>query len=151
TRLAQVVGNLLNNGCKFTDRGGHIRLTVEREGKQAVLRVRDNGIGIAADQLPRIFGMFVQVDTSLERSTSGLGLGLTLVKSLVEMHDGTVEVHSPGIGQGSEFVVRLPIMVEAPKLPPKPTVNEAMPKTTHRILVVDDNRDSADSLAILLK
>jgi signal transduction histidine kinase len=109
TRLTQVVGNLLNNACKYTDRGGSISLTMERERMQAVVRVRDNGIGIAAEQLPRIFDMFVQVDTTLERSTSGLGIGLTLVKSLVEMHSGTVEARSDGIGQGSEFVVRLPI------------------------------------------
>ena len=152
TRLAQVVGNLLNNASKFTDKGGQIWLTVEREGKQAVIRVRDNGIGIAADQLPRIFEMFVQIDTSLERSVSGLGIGLTLVKTLVEMHDGTVEVHSAGVGQGSEFVVRLPIVVEPPKTPPpEPTVSEPTTMITRRILVVDDNRDSAESLAMLLK
>jgi len=152
TRLAQVVGNLLNNACKFTDKGGQIWLTVEREGKQAVIRVRDNGIGITTDQLPRIFEMFVQIDTSLERSVGGLGIGLTLVKNLVEMHDGTVEVHSAGVGQGSEFVVRLPIVVEPPKPPaPKPTVSEPPPTTARRILVVDDNRDSAMSLAMVLK
>ena len=109
-----------------------------------MIRVRDSGIGIAADQLPRIFDMFMQVDTSLERSVSGLGIGLTLVKNLVEMHGGTVEVHSAGVGQGSEFVVRLPIMVETPKPPPpEPTVSEPTPTTARRILVVDDNRDSA--------
>jgi signal transduction histidine kinase len=112
-----VVGNLLNNACKFTDKGGRIWLTVEREGEQAVIRVRDSGIGIAADQLPRIFGMFMQLDTSLERPVSGLGIGLTLAKNLVEMHDGTIEVHSAGVGQGSELIVRLPIMVDTPKLP----------------------------------
>lgn len=149
-RLAQVVGNLLNNACKFTDEGGRIWLTVEREGKQAVIRVRDNGIGIAADQLPRIFEMFMQVDTSLERSVSGLGIGLTLAKNLVEMHDGTLEVHSAGAGQGSEFVVRLPTMVETRKPPPEPTVSEPTTTTARRILVVDDNRVSADSLARLL-
>ena len=100
TRLAQVVGNLLNNACKFTDRGGRISLTVELEGEQAVMRVQDSGIGIAADQLPRIFDMFVQVDTTLERSINGLGIGLTLVKNLVEMHGGTVEAHSDGSGKG---------------------------------------------------
>ncbi len=100
TRLAQVVGNLLNNACKFTDKGGRISLTVEREGDEAVIRVRDTGIGIAADQLPRIFDMFTQVDTSLERSQSGLGIGLTLVKNLVEMHGGTVEAHSAGTRSG---------------------------------------------------
>ena len=151
TRLAQVLGNLLSNACKFTDKGGRIWLTVEQEGKQAVIRVRDNGIGIAADQLPRIFEMFMQVDTSLERSVSGLGIGLTLAKNLVEMHDGTLEVHSAGAGQGSEFVVRLPIMRETPKPPPVPTVSEPTITTARRILVVDDNRVSADSLARLLQ
>jgi CheY-like chemotaxis protein len=151
TRLAQVVGNVLNNACKFTDKGGRIWLTVEREGDQAVIRIRDSGIGIAADQLPRIFDMLVQVDTSLERSVSGLGIGLSLVKSLVEMHGGTVEVHSAGTGQGSEFVLRLPIMIEMAKPPPETPVNEPTPTTPRRILVVDDNRDSAVSLAMLLK
>jgi CheY-like chemotaxis protein len=169
TRVAQVVGNLLHNACKFTDKGGRISLTVEVEnepealatgaisvanasGSYVTIRVRDNGIGIAAEQLPRIFDMFMQVDASLERSTSGLGIGLTLVKRLVEMHDGTVEVHSAGSGQGSEFVVRLPIVVEAPKPPPpEPTVSEPTTTPARRILVVDDNRDSAKSLAMLLK
>ncbi len=151
TRIAQVVGNLLNNACKFTDKGGRISLTVEREGQQAAIRVRDSGIGIAADQLPRIFDMFVQIDTSLERSTSGLGIGLTLVKNLVEMHDGTVEVRSAGVGRGSEFVVHLPISVEAYEPPPEPTGRPPTPTTARRILVVDDNRDSAESLAELLE
>ena len=111
-RLVQVLGNLLNNACKFTDQGGRVGLAVERDGGEAVIRVRDNGIGIAAEQLPRIFDMFMQVDTSLERSAGGLGIGLTLVKSLVELHGGTVQASSAGAGQGSEFVVRLPI---APK------------------------------------
>jgi PAS domain S-box-containing protein len=151
TRLAQVVGNLLNNACKFTDRGGCIGLTVEREAEQAVIRVRDSGRGIDADQLLRIFDMFVQVDTSLERSVSGLGIGLSLVKNLVEMHGGTVEVHSAGLGQGSEFVVRLPITVETAEAPTGPTVSELTTTTPRRILVVDDNPDSATSLALLLK
>jgi len=150
TRLAQVLGNLLNNACKYTHKGGRIWLTVEREGAQAVIRARDNGIGIAANQLPRIFEMFVQIDTSLERSVSGLGIGLTLVKSLVEMHDGTVEAHSAGAGQGSEFTVRLPILVETPKPLPEPTAHDPTTTTDYRILVVDDNRDSATSLAMLL-
>ena len=152
TRLAQVIGNLLDNACKFTDKGGHISLTVEREGPQAVIRVRDTGVGIAAEQLPLIFDMFMQVDTSLERSVSGLGIGLMLVKNLVEMHDGTVEVYSAGVGHGTEFVVRLPIMFEATNpQPPEPIVSEPMTTTGRRILVVDDNRDAAASLAMLLK
>jgi len=151
TRLAQVLGNLLNNACKYTYNGGQMSLTVAREGNRAVIRLRDNGIGIATDQLPRIFEMFVQIDTSLERSVSGLGIGLTLVKSLVEMHDGTVAVHSAGVGQGSEFVVRLPIAVESPEPPPAPTIIEPRVTTPRRILVVDDNRDSATSLAMVLE
>jgi signal transduction histidine kinase len=110
SRMAQVVGNLLNNACKFTDRGGRIRLTVEREGEQALIRVKDTGIGIAPAQLPRIFEMFMQVGMPLDRSRDGLGLGLALVKKLVEMHDGTVEARSTGPGEGSEFVVRLPLI-----------------------------------------
>ena len=109
-RLAQVIGNLLNNACKFTDKGGHIWLTVEQEGQQAVIRVRDTGVGIASGDVPRLFEMFTQVDTSLERSRDGLGIGLTLVKTLVEMHGGSVEAHSEGIGRGSEFAVRLPAL-----------------------------------------
>jgi len=126
-------------------------LTVERQGNQALIRLRDNGIGIAADQLPRIFEMFVQIDTSLERSVSGLGIGLTLVKNLVGMHDGTVEAHSAGVGQGSEFVVRLPIAVESPKPPPAPTIIEPTTTILRCILVVDDNQDSATSLAMVLE
>jgi len=152
SRLAQVVGNLLNNACKFTERGGRIRLSVEREGKQALIRVQDTGIGIAAEQLPRIFEMFTQVDTSFERSRDGLGVGLTLVKNVVEMHDGTVEARSAGVGQGSEFVVRLPLLsAPLPPLPREPSGIKPVATAPRRILVVDDNRDSADSLAMLLK
>jgi two-component system CheB/CheR fusion protein len=150
-RLAQVVGNLLSNACKFTERRGRIRLTVEREGEQAVVRVEDNGIGIAAEQLSRIFDMFMQVDTSLERSVSGLGIGLTLVKKLVEMHGGSVEARSAGVGRGSEFVLRLPLLVETARAPaPGPTASDPASSTPRRILIVDDNRDSAESLALLL-
>jgi len=157
TRLAQVVGNLLNNATKFTDKGGRIWLTAEQasEGHQSVgeisIRVRDTGIGIAADQLARIFDMFIQVDTSLERSIGGLGIGLTLAKNLVELHGGKLEAYSDGVGQGSEFVVRLPISVEAPKPPqPQPVVGEPPVTTVRRILVVDDNRDSVEFLTMLL-
>jgi len=110
SRLAQAIGNLLHNGCKFMPRGGLLALTVEQEGEQAAIRVRDRGIGIAADQLPRIFDMFMQVDTSLERPVSGLGIGLTLVRNLVELHGGTVEARSDGVGHGSEFILRLPVV-----------------------------------------
>jgi two-component system, chemotaxis family, CheB/CheR fusion protein len=155
-RLAQVVGNLLSNACKFTSKGGRIWLTAELTSKgdqspEVLIRVQDTGIGIAADQLDRVFDMFVQLDTSLERSVSGLGIGLTLAKNLVELHGGSMEVHSPGAGQGSEFVVRLPILVEAPQLPsPGPASSELNTEPSRRILVVDDNEDSAESLTILL-
>jgi len=152
SRLAQVVGNLLNNACKFTETGGRIRLSVEREGKQALIRVQDTGIGIAAEQLPRIFEMFAQIDSSFERSRDGLGIGLTLVKSVVEMHDGTVEARSAGVGQGSEVIVRLPLLsAPLPPLPPEPSGIKPVAAVPRRILVVDDNRDSADSLAMLLQ
>jgi CheY-like chemotaxis protein/two-component sensor histidine kinase len=152
TRLSQIVGNLLNNACKFTERGGHIRLTGERVGEQVVIRVQDTGIGLSAEQLLRIFEMFTQVDTSLERSRDGLGIGLTLVKELVEMHGGTVEARSAGAGQGSEFVVRLPVLSEPLQpLPRQPSAAKPAAMVQRRILVVDDNRDAAESLAMLLK
>ncbi|MEO5616198.1 MAG: ATP-binding protein [Candidatus Eisenbacteria bacterium] len=151
TRLAQALGNLLNNASKFTPRDGSILLAVEREGEQAVVRVRDSGIGIAADQLPRIFDIFMQVDHSLERSISGLGIGLTLVKNLVELHGGTVEARSSGIGDGSEFVVRLPALQDAPGLPQPAAPESNPPLTARRILVVDDNQDAAATLALVLE
>jgi signal transduction histidine kinase len=151
-RLAQVVGNLLNNACKFTDRGGHIWLTVEGEGDLAVIRVRDTGIGLATDQIDQIFELFAQVDNTLERARDGLGLGLTLVKTLVEMHGGAVEARSAGPGRGSEFTVRLPLLSGPPSAPPRPPSSvKPAALVPCRILVADDNRDSADSLALLLR
>ena len=147
TRLAQVFSNLLNNSAKYTDRGGHIWLTVERLGSDVVVSVKDTGIGIAADHLPRLFEMFSQVDHSLERSQGGLGIGLTLVKRLVEMHGGRIEARSEGLGKGAEFVVRLPVVVGASE-PQTPAARDEPPamKSSLRILIVDDNRDGADSL-----
>lgn len=158
-RIAQVAGNLLNNACKFTESGGRISLAVGREDGYAVIRVRDNGLGIEADRLPYIFDMFMQVDTSLERSGSGLGIGLTLVKNLVEMHGGSVEAHSAGVGRGSEFVVRLPVWKDEGetkpdqvfKSGPGEAVSNSGHSSGHRILVVEDNEDSAKSLEMLLK
>jgi PAS domain S-box-containing protein len=148
TRLAQVFSNLLNNSAKYTDRGGRIWLTAEQQGDEVVVSVKDTGIGIAADQLPRLFEMFSQVDGALERAQGGLGIGLTLVKWLVEMHGGRVEAASAGLGQGAEFTVRLPVSKAS-----DPRQGEehspAAPKSL-RILIVDDNRDGADSLAMLL-
>ncbi|MES1245209.1 MAG: ATP-binding protein [Acidobacteriota bacterium] len=109
-RLAQALSNLLNNAAKYSERGGSIRLTAERLDGEVVVRVRDTGIGIPADKLPHIFDLFVQVDRSLERSQGGLGIGLTLVKRLIQMHGGSVEAHSEGVGRGSELVVRLPVV-----------------------------------------
>jgi signal transduction histidine kinase len=113
-RLAQIIGNLLTNASKFTRRGGNIRLQVERDGDEAVIRVADNGIGIAPEQVHRIFDMFTQLDTSLERAVGGLGIGLSLVRSLVELHGGSVSVRSDGLGRGAEFTVRLPLLADAP-------------------------------------
>ena len=151
-RLAQVFLNLLNNAAKYTKRGGHIWLTAEREGSDAVVSVRDNGIGIPGDMLARIFDMFTQVDRSLERSQGGLGIGLTLVRRLVDMHDGSIEARSNGPDEGSEFVVRLPLLIQPPHEPP-PTSDgpRATALSGCRILVVDDNKDSADSLGMLLR
>jgi len=157
TRLAQVFSNLLNNAAKFTERGGHISLTAERVDGQAVVRVTDSGIGISPAQLPQLFKMFSQADSSLERTRGGLGIGLELARRLVEMHGGTVEAASGGLGRGSEFVVRLPIAVEAPLADqPAAAVSTAAADQTPaevalRVLVVDDNQDAADSLAYLLK
>jgi len=151
TRLAQVFQNLLHNAVKYSDRGGHIQLNVEVQERGVVVTVKDTGIGIAADQLPRIFQMFTQLDRSLEMARGGLGIGLTLVKRLVEMHGGRVEAMSEGLGRGSEFVVRLPIVVDSST--PQESVDEAehSVRSSFRILVVDDNRDGADSLAEMLK
>ena len=152
TRLAQVFLNLLNNAAKYSDRGGHIRLNVESQGSEVVVTVKDNGIGIDADKLPQVFEMFTQLGGTFERSQGGLGIGLTLVKRLVDMHGGSVEAKSDGPALGSEFVVRLPVVLEASqpqasRVADGPTAT----KPSLRILIVDDNRDGADSLSEMLK
>ncbi len=150
-RLSQVLVNLLNNAAKYSPEGARIWLTAETEGGQLTLRVRDTGAGIAAEMLPRIFDLFTQVERTLDRAQGGLGIGLTLVRSLVEMHGGTVEASSAGTGLGSEFVVHLPLPPNSP-MPGTDTQTQANePARARRILVVDDNRDAADSLSLLLR
>ncbi len=150
TRLLQVLLNLLNNAGKFSAPGGRMRLTVAADGDVVVIKVRDNGVGIAAEHLSRIFEMFAQLDTSLERSRGGLGLGLTLVKQLVERHGGSVGARSEGAGEGSEFVVRLPMLTEVIATPIDQSVAALVESAALHILVVDDNRDAVDSMALLL-
>jgi len=154
TRLAQVLSNLLTNAAKYTPDGGRLSLVVQREGDQAVFRVRDSGEGIPREMLSHIFDLFTQVDQSLARSQGGLGIGLTLVRRLVEMHGGSVQASSEGPGQGSEFVVRLPAQA-LPRPEAVPTGTKPAATTSWggpcRILVVDDNVDAADSLAAILQ
>lgn len=150
-RIAQVFVNLLNNAAKYTKPGGHIWLTAERDGNDAVVQVRDNGIGISANMLSCVFDIFTQVDRLSAPSQGGLGIGLTLVRRLVEMHGGSIEARSGGLDQGSEFIVRLPL------IPPQHerSSNSTEPATKllsgRRILLVDDNQDLAESLAMLLR
>jgi signal transduction histidine kinase/DNA-binding response OmpR family regulator len=152
TRMAQVIANLLNNSAKYTPEGGRITLTAERQGPSVLLRVTDTGVGIPAEMLPQVFDMFTQVGRTLDRSQGGLGIGLTLVRRLVEMHGGTVEVESPGPGLGTTFTLHLP--VAGPAEPARPRAGseaEGQASRRLRILVVDDNIDGAESLAMLLR
>jgi PAS domain S-box-containing protein len=151
-RLGQVLGNLLANAAKYTSPGGQIELVMHQAGSEAIIRVRDNGIGLAPEQLTRVFDLFVQVDHASNRAHGGLGIGLTLVRNLVAMHGGHVTAHSEGLGAGCEFVVRLPLAAPAQ---PEQTVSQpeqrAAPQRSRRLLIVDDNRDAATSLAMLLR
>jgi signal transduction histidine kinase/ActR/RegA family two-component response regulator len=147
-RLVQVIGNLLTNAFKYSEVGETVWLSVERSAAQAVVRVRDNGIGLAPDQHTRIFEMFMQVDGARDRAHGGLGIGLSLAKTLVEMHGGAIAAHSEGLGHGAEFRVRLPCLDSAGAQPVAPVAAEL---PARRILVVDDNRDAADCLATMLE
>ena len=150
-RLAQVFENLLSNAAKYTPPGGRVAVTVQREGAQAVVRIRDSGVGINADVLPRIFDLFVQADATLDRAEGGLGIGLTLVDRLTRMHGGRVEAHSEGPGTGAEFVVRLPLDAEALVASDEAAEPERGQARRRRYLIVDDNVDSAESLKLLLE
>jgi len=143
-RLTQVLDNLLNNANKYTPDGGHIWVTVEEQNEEALVSVRDNGIGIAQNDLPGIFDLFAQVNPGIDRARGGLGIGLSLVKRLVDMHSGSVEARSEGSGEGSEFIIRLPLL--APKSESEPGSGA---RTALRVLVVDDNHDAAESMALL--
>jgi signal transduction histidine kinase len=154
-RLAQVLSNLLNNAAKYTERGGHIWLSAERHGYEAVVTVRDTGTGIPAKLLPHIFEMFTQGEQSRERPQGGLGVGLTLTKRIIELHGGTVMAHSDGLGTGSVFTVRLPVVREPaparPRTSHEPERERTTPAVSRRILVVDDERLSAASWGKLLR
>jgi CheY-like chemotaxis protein len=151
-RMEQVVVNLLNNAAKYTETGGLVRLTVLREGDEAVIRVWDNGVGITPDLLPHVFELFTQVDGSLGRSYGGLGIGLALARNIVEMHDGRLQGFSEGLGKGCEFTIKLPV-IDSPEGPKPRTVLKRGQKTgpSLRVLVVEDNVDAGDSLSLLLR
>jgi signal transduction histidine kinase len=158
TRLTQVLGNLLNNAAKYTDPGGQIRVSAQRAGTDVEIRVRDNGIGIPPELLPRLFQLFTQVDGAAHRAQGGLGIGLALVRQLSQMHGGSVTAYSQGPGQGSEFLIRLPLRLKhhreasAALLDGMQVAQEdAGRRGGHRILLADDNRDALDSLATLLQ
>ncbi|HEY1187801.1 MAG TPA: PAS domain S-box protein [Gemmata sp.] len=151
TRLAQVFANLLNNSAKYTPEGGRIEVSAARDNGHAVVRVADTGVGIPAEMLPKVFDMFTQVGTSLDRAQGGLGIGLTLVKRLVELHGGRVTAESRGPGQGSTFTVRLPLDLTRQQAVPGAGQAGDGAATSLRVLVVDDNRDAAESLAMILE
>ena len=153
-RIAQIIGNLLNNAVKYTPTGGQIWLTAREDGQQATISVRDTGAGIPVEMLPRVFEMFTQVDRTLTRSQGGLGIGLTLTKSLVEMHGGQIQAYSEGLDQGSEFIITLPIMIESQsesKDSSLPAPNPSAPLIAREILIVDDAPSASFVLGKLLE
>src|SRR6185369_2361664 len=150
-RLAQLFGNLLNNSCKYTRAGGTVSLSAKRDGDDVEVTVKDNGAGVPQDKLDSIFDMFMQVDRTSEHSQGGLGIGLTLVKRLTEMHGGSIEARSAGEGQGSEFIVRLPVLSREEVAAHHGPDVASESQQQRRVLIVDDNHDSADSLAMLMQ
>jgi two-component system CheB/CheR fusion protein len=150
TRLEQVVANLLTNAAKYTNPGGQLTLMATLEGAEAVVRVRDNGIGIAPEMLSRVFNLFAQADRALDRAQGGLGIGLTVVKRLVELHGGRVEAHSEGLGRGAEFVVRLPAALAMRDDAVQTTATDGPRRTCARVLLVEDNPDTAEGMRMLL-
>jgi PAS domain S-box-containing protein len=151
TRLAQIVANLLDNAIKYTDAGGHIRLHARREGAFVLVCVSDDGIGISKDALPRVFAMFTQGDRPAGAARGGLGVGLSIARKLVALHGGTIEARSEGPGRGAEFVVRLPVVGPPVEPSARAKAPAPPPPSPRRILVVDDNEDSAESLALVLQ
>jgi two-component system, chemotaxis family, CheB/CheR fusion protein len=155
-RLEEVLSNLLNNAAKYTETSGKIAVVVERRGEDAVITVRDTGIGIAPELLPQLFEMFFQADASLDRTGGGLGIGLSIAKRLVELHDGSIDGRSEGLGKGSEFTVRLPILREAEihnhSLQEEARESSAeISATPHRVMIVDDNSDTVESVAEIVR
>jgi signal transduction histidine kinase len=150
-RMEQVFTNLLNNAAKYTEPGGHIWVSGEREGDEVVVRVKDTGVGMCPEILPFVFDIFSQGHRALDRSDGGLGIGLAITRSLVQMHGGSIEARSEGQGRGSEFVVRLPVASPPDRPQTAELRSEAPGRRPFRVLVVDDNRDAAESLAMLLR
>ncbi|MGZ5433042.1 MAG: ATP-binding response regulator, partial [Thermoanaerobaculia bacterium] len=151
-RAAQILTNVIGNAIKYTPAGGHVIVALERDGDQAVVRVADDGVGIAPDRIGTIFELFAQAENAIGRAQGGMGIGLALVRNLLQLHDGTISAESDGLGNGSEFVVRLPIFdgehVPAAKEPPSAAVHDGQPR---RIVVVEDNQDVRDLLRLKLR